>query len=493
MEKGSEIAHKRREVLMRVVVYSKGKLFQHYKKLIDWSQVVVIADKNADDSEMIEGKKVLHPCELQRLQYDYIAIFSDNYFYDVRKELIGEYFIAPDKIISWRFFLKKEYEPDVFFSINRFIRAFKIKSMLDIGMCIIPKCIFSKTEIESDLEFTVDGVGIPAFLFYGQIYDRVYKNLDDVGGLYELIYINDDNNLDINTLRKICRHRLKYLLLRVPYINYSKEKIENLYLILQQMGSVKKFYLLDSVYLFLTDNTENNSEIDVKIYVVTHKRYNIQNNELYYPICVGNKYLNNLYLSEHVGDNIGYLNEKINECTALYWIWKNTASEYVGINHYRRYFYNNEIISENNYLNKESICSIFQKYDIVLPHLLLLENSSVEEQIIRTISKDAYINGYKIIKEAIRKHQADYLDAFETVMQGNKLFVCNMFITRRKIFDQYCEWLFSFLIEAAENMDITSYDTYSKRVIGFFAERMMTVWLLNHNFRIKELTFDVIK
>ena len=76
------------------------------------------------------------------------------------------------------------------------------------------------------------------------------------------------------------------------------------------------------------------------------------------------------------------------------------------------------------------------------------------------------------------------------VIAGNKFYQCNMFVTRREIFDKYCEWLFSFLIEAAETIDISECDTYSARIIGFFAERMWTVWLLRQEYRIKELPFS---
>ena len=60
-------------------------------------------------------------------------------------------------------------------------------------------------------------------------------------------------------------------------------------------------------------------------------------------------------------------------------------------------------------------------------------------------------------------------------------------MTRRDILNRYCEWLFSFLIDAASNLETASYDPYSQRVMGFFAERMMTVWLRKQRLNIKEL------
>ena len=72
-------------------------------------------------------------------------------------------------------------------------------------------------------------------------------------------------------------------------------------------------------------------------------------------------------------------------------------------------------------------------------------------------------------------------------MNGHKGILLNMFVMKREIFNEYCQWLFSFLIEAAEKIEVEKYDAYSKRVIGFFAERMLTVWLTMHPYKMKEL------
>ncbi len=71
-------------------------------------------------------------------------------------------------------------------------------------------------------------------------------------------------------------------------------------------------------------------------------------------------------------------------------------------------------------------------------------------------------------------------------MNGHREYICNLFVAKREILNSYCEWLFSFLIEAAEKMDVSSYDASGKRTIGFFAERLWTVWILKQNLKIKE-------
>ena len=67
-----------------------------------------------------------------------------------------------------------------------------------------------------------------------------------------------------------------------------------------------------------------------------------------------------------------------------------------------------------------------------------------------------------------------------------------MFIAKKEIFDEYYKWLFDILFELEKRTDVSNYDDYSKRIIGFFAERMMTVWVLKNNLKVKELPFIVI-
>ena len=60
------------------------------------------------------------------------------------------------------------------------------------------------------------------------------------------------------------------------------------------------------------------------IYQITHKEFREIQDEIYNVISVGEKRPDKpLYYRDDIGDNIAYLNEIINEVTALYWVWKN--------------------------------------------------------------------------------------------------------------------------------------------------------------------------
>ena len=62
----------------------------------------------------------------------------------------------------------------------------------------------------------------------------------------------------------------------------------------------------------------------------------------------------------------------------------------------------------------------------------------------------------------------------------------NMFVMRRDLFDQYCEWMFSILEEIEHRVDISDYDTYEARIYGFVSEILLDVWLKTNHINYKE-------
>lgn len=224
----------------------------------------------------------------------------------------------------------------------------------------------------------------------------------------------------------------------------------------------------------------------VDIYVVTHKEYGVLDEGVYKPLTVGG-YTHPSYLSETDGNNIAYLNDKLNECTALYWIWKNTASQIVGMNHYRRFFYNNELRCRENRLDAATVAKILSENDMIVYCNTVFTGSNVEEELRADLPADVFDYGYHIITECLGRYRENYLPDFYEVMKGHTCCYCNMFVTKRAVLDEYCEWLFPFLIPAAEMADVSRFDSYDKRVIGFFAERMLSVWLHHNKFKTYSL------
>ncbi|WP_307193846.1 DUF4422 domain-containing protein [Neobacillus niacini] len=233
----------------------------------------------------------------------------------------------------------------------------------------------------------------------------------------------------------------------------------------------------------------------IKILVATHKLYTMPNEDIYLPIHVGREGKENLgYQGDNTGQNISTKNDNYSELTALYWAWKNLDADYVGLCHYRRYFTSKGRIRQKIYknekfkliLSKDEIERAFKEYEIIVPKEYYLGGDTVWAH----YNKFHNIEDLENVKKIIKNKYPEYMSEFEEVMSKKEIYAYNMFITDKKSFNDYCEWMFNILFELEANTDITSYDSYQKRIYGFISERLFNVWLLKH--KLKKKTVNVI-
>lgn len=475
--------------MKNIVIYGLGRVFQFNKYMINWNSVIAVVDKNVKFIEGVDNIKVITPDKMVDLEYDFIVIFSNKFYEDIKRTLIFEYFIDESKIISWKVYLNrnKEYSSDAVKFICDFIKEKSINSIVD---CCEDKLL--KYCTKQDL--SNEGVVIDRYIHcntelnyekYDNIYDKNYK----FNKSYGLMVFQNFKNIF-----KIKHIYAEYYICFIPYFNNQGECYKKVVSEFNDKDFEYNIFKMETMIIIIL-NKRKYSKISIEsqnsIYVVTHKKYNIVNKKGYIPIIVGDNYNNQNYINDKINNNIAHLNEKINECTAIYWIWKNTKTKYVGLNHYRRYFLNNNIDLFENILDQSNISNILNKNDIILCNSYRF-NETVLQQIEVSVDKTAFNKGYSIIKSTLKKVHPEDIELFDYVMNLHYFYPCNMFVTSWDIFDKYCEWLFSFIIEAAESIDVSNYDDYSKRIIGFFAERMMTVWVLKNNLKVKELPFIVI-
>lgn len=232
-------------------------------------------------------------------------------------------------------------------------------------------------------------------------------------------------------------------------------------------------------------------KLDCVNYVVTHKEYPIEQDDLYRGLCVGGFRADGM-LSELDGENIAEYNDRINECTGLYWMWVNTDSDYVGLSHYRRYFCNNRFPGDQSRLDAERIQEILcdKGFDLIMTdpvHLDFLVFFNIRNSLGGELNQRARI----LFRDVIKERQPEYLDAYESVIHGNVMYLCNMFVTRREILNEYCEWLFSFLTEVADRLDVSGCTAKQKRTAGFYAEIFWTVWLMKQNYKVFSLPYVI--
>lgn len=225
----------------------------------------------------------------------------------------------------------------------------------------------------------------------------------------------------------------------------------------------------------------------IKLYVVTHKKYNLKDNlknQGYCLISVGDgKFLNDGFRDDE-GYNISCKNANYCELTAMYWLWKNDSdNEIKGLCHYRRYF-TKAIISqkEKYFLNKQDIKKYFEEgIEYILPY---------KSRYVRNADYNYLRCGRKkdlnILREVINEKYPSYVNDYDYIMKNNWSYLTNMMITTSEQWNLYCEWLFNILFEVEKRTDLKGYTKEEARIYGYMSERLLSVWILHNKFKVKE-------
>lgn len=236
---------------------------------------------------------------------------------------------------------------------------------------------------------------------------------------------------------------------------------------------------------------------NVKLLICYHKPAQLYKDDVLTPIHVGrakalknnkrneqlNWMLDNM-IGDDTGQNISLKNGTYNELTSLFWAWKNYDKidnpEYIGLMHYRRHFIFNE--SEVRVQNIKNVDAHYLEYLNYSPEKLsnLLEDCDFACHLgkVDNIYKHYLINHRKedidlalnILKEKYPK-LSNVADEYMNQDVGN---FCNMFIFPKKIFFEYCEFIFSILEEFEKRVDVTNKRFFiSERLTGIFIYNLM--------------------
>lgn len=173
------------------------------------------------------------------------------------------------------------------------------------------------------------------------------------------------------------------------------------------------------------------------------------------------------------GDNISNRNQQFCELTALYWIWKHSEEEIIGLEHWRRRF-----TLPDNCLD----LILDNDIDVILPVPLCVMPSLIENYKFRHDST-VWDKGMEILK---KYHPEDYVSSIEFFEKSKLYSPCNMIIARKDVLKEYCEWLFPMLIELNDTIGILG-DKYQNRYPGFLSER-----LLNYFFEKNQNRFRIV-
>lgn len=211
---------------------------------------------------------------------------------------------------------------------------------------------------------------------------------------------------------------------------------------------------------------------------MTHKFFNNPSDDLYVPLQVGSAINKNLgYLRDDTGDNISDLNPYFGELTGFYWLWKNvTDVEIIGVCHYRRYFG-----KENKLLKTNDVERLISDCDIISSNIV----ETIEKNYRDDFASAHNINDLLLTGDAIKELYPDDYQAFLDMLEDNTHTYGNLIITRKKVFDEYCEWLFSIFSLMMDKLDFTGYDMYHMRLFGFLSENLIRVFSKSRGYVVK--------
>ncbi len=242
---------------------------------------------------------------------------------------------------------------------------------------------------------------------------------------------------------------------------------------------------------------------DIKIFVSHRIDLDSEtiDNPLYIPVRCGavyDKRENISMLGDDTGENISERRTTFNEFTVLYWAWKNVEADYYGLCHYRRYIafpestltpdpYGNVLFDSFDcdsvyvagLLNQRLMRRTIARSDMIIsePYDVTYRNfANIREHYVEVPTQHA--KDLEVAVQVIKDCCPEYLEAAEEYFNGKLFYPCNLFLMKREIFDEYCNWIFPILFELEKRIDITNYDETERRVVGFLGERLLGVFYL---------------
>ena len=240
---------------------------------------------------------------------------------------------------------------------------------------------------------------------------------------------------------------------------------------------------------------------NIKIYIAYHKKCSVLRGDYLYPIQVGavnsSEHFEGM-LWDDTGDNISKKNRSYGEMSAQYWAWKNDDADYYGFFHYRRFMsFSERHFPTNDFedvemeyltwanvekleLTKGRMRNVINKYDFIVTTPVKLRKLHYTFK----NNYDQYVNAnyqykedleelLKIIKEKSPHLYGQAQRYFYKLPYG---YFCNMFIMKKELFHEYCEWVFPILDEFEKRVDYSKYSIDGERICGYLGERLLGIF-----------------
>lgn len=176
-------------------------------------------------------------------------------------------------------------------------------------------------------------------------------------------------------------------------------------------------------------------------------------------------------LTDNVNDNISDKNVNYCELTALYWIWKNRVCfdsdvDYYGLFQYRRIL----DVSDEDFLYMKK-----EKVDVVLPYPTIHE-PNISEHHSRYIKE----TDWEVMLQVLSELQPRYADSLKKILKQSYLYNYNIFVAKKNVLKDYCEWLFP-ILEKTEQLSNPKGNERADRYIGYLGENLLTLYFMSNS------------
>ena len=263
-------------------------------------------------------------------------------------------------------------------------------------------------------------------------------------------------------------------------------------------------------------------------YCITGKKYNFLN-DLDLKIILHGASIKNLklypekWIKDNEGINISDKNKNFGTLTSHYWLWKNqlkkhSEDDWIGINHYRRFWIKknnqNEINLHN--LSDNILRKITQdeQFDVLLPKKFFFPKKLKYSKLIKKGFRN-YIKNPKMLFgqyfysinlhfdlfhiHGILEESSKFLEEEERedfinyIKKSNSFYPLEIFISKKKIINKLYEKTFEWIFKCEEEFSHLNLEGYGKeRLYDFLAERYFSFYLKKYT-KIKTWPFILLE
>lgn len=185
-------------------------------------------------------------------------------------------------------------------------------------------------------------------------------------------------------------------------------------------------------------------------------------------------------IRDDTGENISAKNVNYSELSAMYWVGKHgtcgavggdgaasgcETKDYLGLFHYRRVL---DVTEEDLYRIKN------HDIDVILPYPTIHYPSADEHH-----KRYLKASDWEAMVRSVKEISPEYAKKLEEIFLQPYFYNYNMFIARKRIFKEYCDWVFP-ILERTEELSTPKGSERADRYIGYLGESLTTLFFMYH-------------